>query len=71
MVWRTLDGLVSIGALVLAGLAISEGADPLLTIGIAATIITGPKALEWILVREDYVEFERTSLAHQDREDED
>lgn len=58
MVWRALDSLVSIGALVLAGYAISEGADPAVASAIAATIISGPKIIEWWLVREDYVDYE-------------
>lgn len=58
MVWRALDSLVSLGALALAGYAIAEGSDPLLTMTIAASIISGPKIVEWWLVREDYVEYE-------------
>lgn len=58
MVWRALDSLVSLGTLVLAGYAIAEGADPLLIMTIAASIISGPKIIEWWLVREDYVDYE-------------
>lgn len=58
MVWRVLDSLVSLGALFLAGYAIYHGADPVLAITIAAIIISGPKMIEWWLVREDYIEFE-------------
>lgn len=59
MVWRALDQIVSIGALVLAGFAIANGADPILASVIAAVIISGPKMLEWWLVREDYVAYEK------------
>lgn len=58
MVWRALDQVVSIGALALAGYAIDQGAEPLLSLSIAATIISGPKIVEWWLVREDYVDYE-------------
>lgn len=64
--WRALDSLVSLGALVLAGYAIANGADPLLAITIAAIIISGPKMVEWWLVREDYVEYEDLRNARQD-----
>ena len=59
MVWRTLDSMVSLGALGLAAFAISEGADPALSFVLAAMIISGPKLAEWWLVREDYVEYEQ------------
>lgn len=58
MVWRALDSLVSLGALALAGYAIAEDADPVLALTLAAIIISGPKVVEWWLVREDYVEYE-------------
>ena len=63
MVWRALDGLVSLGALGLAGYAISQGGDPVVSFIIAATIISGPKIMEWWLVREDFVEYEETTLS--------
>lgn len=56
--WRALDQLVSLGALVLAGYAIDQGGDPLIALTIAMIIISGPKIIEWWLVREDYVEYE-------------
>ncbi|WP_226479176.1 hypothetical protein [Natrinema amylolyticum] len=56
--WRVLDQVVSLGALALAGYAIAEGAEPVLALLIAAVIISGPKVVEWWLVREDFVEFE-------------
>ena len=58
MVWRALDSVVSLGALVLAGYAIDQGADPVLALTIAMVIISGPKLAEWWLVREDYVDYE-------------
>ena len=56
MVWRALDSLVSLGALILAGYAIDQSADPTIALGIAAVIISGPKIVEWWLVHEDYIE---------------
>lgn len=71
MVWRALDSLVSLGALALAAYAISEGAEPVLAFILAAIIISGPKAIEYWLVREDYVEYEqlRTKSKSKSRED--
>lgn len=56
--WRVLDQIVSLGALALAGYAIDQGADPVLALTLAAVIISGPKIVEWWLVREDYVDVE-------------
>ena len=69
MVWRVLDALVSLGALVLAGFAIGEGADPAFSMIIAALIISGPKLAEWWLVREDYVEYEQLQSRNPPRDD--
>jgi len=55
--WRILDHIVSIGALVLAGYAIDQGAEPVLALGLAAVIISGPKIVEWWLVQEDLVSY--------------
>jgi len=58
MVWRALDSLVSLGALVLAGYAINQGADPALALTLSMIIISGPRLAEWWLVREDVVDYE-------------
>lgn len=64
--WRILDSIVSLGALALSGYAISAGADPMYAIVIAATIISGPKAMEWVLVREDVLQPEDTTYFDDD-----
>ena len=69
MVWRALDSLVSLGALVLAGYAIYVGAEPFFPLIIAAIIISGPKAIEYWLVREDYVEYEEARNKPKERDD--
>jgi len=56
MVWRALDQLVSLGALILAGYAIDQGAEPALALSIAMVIISGPTLAEWYLVREDVID---------------
>jgi len=56
--WRILDQIVSLGALALAGYAIDQNADPVLSLTLAAIIISGPKIVEWWLVREDFVDYE-------------
>ena len=56
MVWRALDQLVSLGALILAGYAIDQGAEPAVALGVAMVIISGPKLAEWWLVREDVID---------------
>jgi len=66
MVWRALDQVVSLGALILAGYAIDQGGDPFLSLLLAAIIISGPKVVEWWLVKEDYVEYEQVSQADSD-----
>ncbi len=65
MVWRALDQLVSLGALVLAGYSIDQGADPVLALTLAMVIISGPKLAEWWLVREDYVDYEEVQAARE------
>ena len=67
MVWRALDSTVSLGALLLAGYAIDQGADPTVALTIAMIIISGPKLAEWWLVREDYVDYEDV-VEHRDKE---
>ena len=57
--YRTIEQIMYLGAVILGMLAVSEGADPLLTTAIVAFIISGPAALEYLLVREDYVEYEQ------------
>jgi len=59
MVWRTLDSIVSLGALALAGHAINAGADPMISLAFAALIISGPKIVEWWLVNKDVVEYDQ------------
>lgn len=66
MAWRALDQVVSLGALVLAGYAIDQGAEPVLALALAAVIISGPKVVEWWLVREDVIDADETSYASED-----
>ena len=68
MVWRALDSIVSIGALVLAGYAIDQGAEPTIALTIAMVIISGPKLAEWWLVREDYVDYEDVKKTQRDKD---
>jgi len=65
MVWRALDQVVSLGALILAGYAIDQGGDPVLALTLAMVIISGPKLAEWWLVREDYVDYEEVQAARE------
>jgi len=69
MVWRALDQVVSLGALILAGYAIDQGGDPVLALTLAMVIISGPKLAEWWLVREDYVDYEEVKQTESESDD--
>jgi len=53
-VFKALKQTVHLGSLVLAGYAISQGAEPFTALLFAAIIISGPEMLEWWLLNQDY-----------------
>jgi hypothetical protein len=56
--FHALKQIVHLGALALAGFAISNGGDPFIALVFALIIISGPELLEWWLVSKDYPEFD-------------
>lgn len=57
-VWKAVKSGVDLGAIILAIYAMQLGAEPVVAIVAAVIIIQGPEILEYLAVREDYVEFE-------------
>lgn len=57
-VWKAVKSGVDLGAIILAIYAMQLGADPVVAIIAAVAIIQGPEILEYLAVREDYVEFQ-------------
>lgn len=64
-VWKGVKSAVDFGAIILAIYAMQLGADPLVAIVAAVIIIQGPEILEYLAVREDYVEFEEHKRSSQ------
>lgn len=56
--WKSIKAIVHLAAISLAVYAISQGAEPILALAAAAVIIQGPEILEWLAVREDFIEYE-------------